>query len=423
MKKPAGAMLTTGGVVAFWLLWSAAFVLMLWAVSPGRTLQDALAAELLQGHLSGGYQLRNPPLYEWLLWGVQQLAGPGPLSYLILRYCLIAATGILFYVALLRTAANLPLAASFSFSLVLFYWLGWEIHHSVSHTLALLAASPALFITVLAYAERPTAARAFLLGLIIGIGLMAKWSFLLVALSLAVSLAATPQTRRIFREPCTLLVLLGAALPILPFALWLAHVDLDLLVSRTMPSGNGLSRAQALKGAVVFIISLPLVFLPWIAVVLFFAWRFPDTPRSPALFEGTAIRLASLTAITILFLMAAILAAATMSGASLFGITRFAIHYLFPFCLFAAAGARRSHRASRECGAVRAEARAHLARRGSRDLSRQACELACGAGGLGSDQRASLCAARRRAHAARPGRCAIRDAFAARCRQSRHLSP
>ena len=71
---------------------------------------------------------------------------------------------------------------------------------------------------------------------------MAKWSFLLVALSLAVALAATPQTRRIFREPCTLLVLLGAALPILPFALWLAHVDLDLLVSRTMPSGNELSR-------------------------------------------------------------------------------------------------------------------------------------------------------------------------------------
>jgi hypothetical protein len=37
---------------AFWLLWSLAFVLMVWAVSPGRTLQDALAAELLQGHLA-----------------------------------------------------------------------------------------------------------------------------------------------------------------------------------------------------------------------------------------------------------------------------------------------------------------------------------------------------------------------------------
>ena len=115
------------------------------------------------------------------------------------------------------------LAAAFSLSLVLFYWFGWEIHHSVSHSLALLAASLALFIAALAYAERPTAARAhFLLGLIIGIGLMAKWSFLLVVLSLGVALALTPETRRIYRDPRTLLVLIGAALPILPFLLWLA---------------------------------------------------------------------------------------------------------------------------------------------------------------------------------------------------------
>jgi hypothetical protein len=64
MTKLAGQMLTTCRVAAFWLLWCLAFVLMLWAVSPGRTLQDALAAELLQNHLAGGYQLRNPPLYE-----------------------------------------------------------------------------------------------------------------------------------------------------------------------------------------------------------------------------------------------------------------------------------------------------------------------------------------------------------------------
>ena len=160
--------------------WCAAFVLMLWAVSPGRTLQDALAAELLQGHLAGGYQLRNPPLYEWLLWGVAAARRLRPALLLILRYALIAATGILFYVALRRTVASQRLAAAFSLSLVLFYWFGWEIHHSVSHSLALLAASLALFIAALAYAERPTAMRAFLLGLIIGLGLMAKWSFLLV---------------------------------------------------------------------------------------------------------------------------------------------------------------------------------------------------------------------------------------------------
>ena len=277
MTKLAGQMLTTRGVAAFWLLWSLAFVLMLWAVSPGRTLQDALAAELLQGHLAGGYQLRNPPLYEWLLWGVQHAVGPGPLSYLILRYSLIALTGILFYVALLRTVASARLAAAFSLSLVLFFWFGWEIHQSVSHTLALLAAALALFIVSLAYAERPTASKALLLGLIAGIGLMAKWSFLLVVLSLGVALAVTRETRALYREPRTLLVLAGAALPILPFGLWLATIDPDLVGRRTMPAGRALSLDQALQGGVAFLTGIPLVFLPWIAFVLFLAWRFPKS--------------------------------------------------------------------------------------------------------------------------------------------------
>jgi hypothetical protein len=140
MPRLVSALLTPRGLVAFWLVFAAAFILTLWLVSPGRTLQDALTAELLQRHLAGGYQLRNPPLYEWLLWGVQRLTGPGPLSYLVLRYGLIAAAGILFYAAALRTVASAALAAAFSLSLILFYWFGWEVHHSVSHTLALLAA-------------------------------------------------------------------------------------------------------------------------------------------------------------------------------------------------------------------------------------------------------------------------------------------
>jgi hypothetical protein len=336
MKKLAGQMLTTRGVATFWLLWSLAFVLMLWAVSPGRTLQDALAAELLQNHLAGGYQLRNPPLYEWLLWMVQQLFGPGPLYYLILRYSLIATTGILFYAALLRTVASARLAAAFSLSLVLLFWFGWEIHHSVSHTLALLAASLALFVAALAYAERTTAGGALLLGFIAGIGLMAKWSFLLVVLSLGVALAVTRETRAFYREPRTLLVLAGAALPILPFALWLAAIDPDLVGRRIVPSGRDLSLDQALQGIAAFVTGIPLVFLPWMAFVLFFAWRFPKRPPPPALSHAVAIRLASLTAVVTLALMAALLLFAFATGGALFGISRFAIHYLFPFSLFAA---------------------------------------------------------------------------------------
>ena len=72
--------------------------------------------------------------------------------------------------------------------------------------------------------------------------------------------------------------------------------------------------------------------------MLFFAWRFPKAPTVTA---GAASRrgdqaLPGLTAITTLAVMAAFLLFAMATGSALFGITRFAIHYLFPFSLFAA---------------------------------------------------------------------------------------
>jgi hypothetical protein len=61
MARLVSALLTPRGLVAFWLVSAVAFILMLWLVSPGRTLQDALTADLLQRHLPGGYQLRILP--------------------------------------------------------------------------------------------------------------------------------------------------------------------------------------------------------------------------------------------------------------------------------------------------------------------------------------------------------------------------
>ena len=166
-----------------------------------------------------------------------------------------------------------------------------------------------------------------------------------MVISLGVALAITPATRRIYRDPRMLLVLVGAALPMLPFLLWLANLDPDLISRRAAPPGSGLSAALSLQGALVFITGIPLVFLPWIAFVLFFAWRFPKAPPSPpALPQAVAIRLAGLTAITMLAVMAALLLFAMATGSALFGITRFAIHYLFPFSLFAPLRSQASRR-------------------------------------------------------------------------------
>jgi 4-amino-4-deoxy-L-arabinose transferase-like glycosyltransferase len=330
--------LTPRGVVGFWIIFALAFAVMLWAVSPGRTLQDALEAEMLQGHLAGGYQLRNPPLYEWLLWSVQQVAGPGPFSYLALRYALIALTGILFYFAALDTTGESRMAAAFSFSLLLLFWFGWEAHHSVSHSLAILVAILALWLATFAYAERPSATRALGLGLIIGLGIMAKWSFLLVLVSLGVALCLEPDTRRAFANPHALLILVGAMLPVIPFALWAAAMEPALVSSRVaimQPEG---ATTRALVGVKDFLVGLPLVFLPWLLIVLPLAFRFRREGATARTHASAATRIALVAAALSAGTMALILGMAILFGLRPFGIGTFAIHYLYPFALFATLG-------------------------------------------------------------------------------------
>ncbi len=328
------SLLTARGVVAFWLIYAASFLVLNLLLAPGRSLQDAIEAELLQGHLSGGYQLKNPPLYEWLLWTVQLVLGPGPLSYLVLRYALIATTGILFYLALLRTIPDQRLDAAFSISLVLFYWFGWESHHSVSHSLALLVALLAFWLVALAYIERPTAARALLLGLVIGLGIMAKWSFALFLVSFCIALAFDASDRRIFADRRSLLIPAAAAVPIIPFVLWLTRLDPTVIWLHSTRGGDlhGMLRSEA-----NLLLSIPLLFLPWLLVVLFLAWRFRQgrTPRETPRSESW---LALTTAAIAIALMAVVVALVSSGAIPWLTARSVAIRYLAPCSLIAALG-------------------------------------------------------------------------------------
>ena len=70
-------LVTPVNAILFWLLWVGLFVSLMLVAASGASTQDAQEAEVLQGQLAAGYELRNPPLYDWLLWSVQQLLGGG----------------------------------------------------------------------------------------------------------------------------------------------------------------------------------------------------------------------------------------------------------------------------------------------------------------------------------------------------------
>jgi hypothetical protein len=64
--------------------------------------QDDTTSNVLTQTLALGYVPRQPPLYEWLLWSVQQLTGPTLPSFLPIKYGLLAGTVAFLYLAATR---------------------------------------------------------------------------------------------------------------------------------------------------------------------------------------------------------------------------------------------------------------------------------------------------------------------------------
>jgi hypothetical protein len=86
-------------VALFWIGFSLVFAAIQLLSSSALTLDSAVTVENVQRHLAGGYQLRNPPLFDWLYYFASQVFGEGILAHTVLRYVFFSAIGILHYVA------------------------------------------------------------------------------------------------------------------------------------------------------------------------------------------------------------------------------------------------------------------------------------------------------------------------------------
>src|SRR6185312_6345121 len=99
-----------------------------------------------------------------------------------------------------------------------------------------------------------------------------------------------------------------------PYLLWLLQLEPALLAVNSVPPGGGVPPERVIEGIVVFTTGIPLVMLPWILFVLFFASRFPKKPASEVPPQHSAIRVALAAFCVGLALMGMILVGATLSG-------------------------------------------------------------------------------------------------------------
>jgi len=216
-------------VVAYWVGFGVVFGAIQVLSSSTLTMDAAVTAETVQRHLAPAYQIRNPPLFDWMYYFVQAAFGDRILAHTVLRYTLIAAIGILYYAAFLQVGCNRRAAAAFSYSLIFFVWMASDIHYHFTHSLPLVAAGLATWVCAVAYIDRQPTWLAALLGLCLGLGVVAKWSFPLPLAGAVLAFILDRRARAAFARWRSLLIPVFALIPIAPVAYWIASVDRNLI--------------------------------------------------------------------------------------------------------------------------------------------------------------------------------------------------
>jgi len=176
-----------------------------------------------------GYNPRQPPLYTWMLRGLQDLIGEGVVAHTILKFALFFLTLLFLWLAARRLLGGrtrhadtlAALAGASPFLIVTFAWDALQLY---THSMV-LAATISAALWALLRLEQPgrTTGDFLLFGAICGLGLLSKYSFPLFLGTLLVAAFADPVLRRALLD---LRLLAGLAVMIAiaaPHAWWLVY--------------------------------------------------------------------------------------------------------------------------------------------------------------------------------------------------------
>ncbi len=215
---------------------------------PVLALDDAKLNVVAQS-FQRGYLPANPPLFEWLLILAQHLAGPGALSFALVKAAFFSAAGAFTYLSAKAIRENRRWAALCAFSLLLLFQFGWNYHQAFTHTTALIAATSFFWFALARLFRERKAGDYALLGLALGAGLLAKYSFAGAAAAAFAALALQREGRGLLANPRLLLSLAVAALLLAPHAGWVAMNNAGLADGMTARLTGGGAEPHLLRAA------------------------------------------------------------------------------------------------------------------------------------------------------------------------------
>lgn len=266
----------------FWLVaFALAHVAVRVAASPALKWDEA-EQMLWSQQLALGYGAQ-PPLYTWLQWLMNQVFGPSVLALSLLKHSLLALTYALMYLAG-RELLGERGAFWASASMLLLPPLGWYSVRDHTHTVLVTAMTCGAWWLLLRIARRPRPLDFALLGLVCGMGMLAKYSFALVAAAMLLAALSVPETRRALLSRGWWWAPVVGLLVVLPHAVWLlshlSEATAETIGKMNIQPDNGLGKGllKLLEGGLAGTLLLWALFALWAFRSAW--WQRPLAPAS-----------------------------------------------------------------------------------------------------------------------------------------------
>jgi lipopolysaccharide core galacturonosyltransferase RgtB len=293
-------------------------------ISEGAELDEAEQLLLSQSFAIG--YTDQPPLYTWLLIGFEAIFGVDILSLAILKNLLLFITHFCLFLAARIVLNNSYLACLTSLSLWLIPQIAWESHRDLTHSVLVTSVSSGFFYVMVTLLHTGQTRHYLVLGLLLGLGVLSKHSFLLFAAALCAAVLSQHEVRHRLLDRRMLLASALGALVVLPHFLWLLeHFHPD-----TSPTTRKLGLHSDLQSLVA--IGKGLGELIWASVRFLTPFWLTSLLAFPQLvtrrFAGATSRHQDRRTLERFFLMVFIILA---TAVMLFGVTHFKDRWMQPF--------------------------------------------------------------------------------------------
>jgi len=222
-----------------------------------------------------GYQVRNPPLYTWLVIAVSNAFGPTVHSVIIIKFAALTLSYFFLWKSALTILDDERLAALCAASPLALYYVAWDSVYGYSHSVLVMMFYMATLWLITRIGEHLQTCYFIWLGFVIAGGLLSKYVFAVFLVALLAAAAMHRNLRRNLFRPALLISLIIVLICLAPHLIWFTeHLK--------RPAGGSLSfNFEGLLRLVLAILSFlsPL----WLVLAILFpkALTAQNQPRVP----------------------------------------------------------------------------------------------------------------------------------------------